>query len=167
MLKLIHISGNVLLVNSCSYDRCYVKKLIPLCTPYNWNLYWHKRRRTYHNFHSANTQIILLASIPSLKLWHLACSCDNVSRALPRLPKSSHTAYLTRSTAIVAFPKPKQTANPLWILKTRTLFSDWRMRDNGDKAIVARPPGWVLPLRVSLSLLPPGSQVIWIQRAGR
>ena len=32
MLKLIHISGNVLLVNSCCYGRCYVKKLIPLCT---------------------------------------------------------------------------------------------------------------------------------------
>ena len=32
MLKLIHISGSVLLVNSCCYGRCYVKKLIPLCT---------------------------------------------------------------------------------------------------------------------------------------
>ena len=61
----------------------------------------------------ANTQIILLALIPSLKLRHLASSCDDVSKALARLQKSSHTAYLTRSTAIVSFPKPKQTANPL------------------------------------------------------
>ena len=32
MLKLIHISGNVLMVNSCCYGRRYVKKLISLCT---------------------------------------------------------------------------------------------------------------------------------------
>ena len=34
MLKLIDISGNILIimVNSCCYGRCYVKKLIPLCT---------------------------------------------------------------------------------------------------------------------------------------
>ena len=32
MLKLIHMSGNILMVKSCYYGRCYVKKLIPLCT---------------------------------------------------------------------------------------------------------------------------------------
>ena len=32
MLKLIHIFGNVLMVNCLCYGRCYVKKLIPLCT---------------------------------------------------------------------------------------------------------------------------------------
>ena len=32
MLKLIYIFGHVLTVNNCCYGRCYVKKLIPLCT---------------------------------------------------------------------------------------------------------------------------------------
>ena len=32
MLKLIYIFGHVLNVNNRCYGRCYVKKLIPLCT---------------------------------------------------------------------------------------------------------------------------------------
>lgn len=48
-----------------------------------------------------------------------------------------------------------------------SLFSDWRMRDNGDKALVARSPGWVLPCRWTLSLFRWGPQVIWTERPGR